>query len=228
MKLYLASFAILATSPLAQGLCLKDALSNDGTLTSGDGIPCSFGKFKNLLTDKITNEGLQGCDDINTELLDLFGEVRIRFVARKIREACETAPEPDQSPTTNFREIFQSFPVSSGELDNTNEAHDRFLKEFYDGNTFINQYVGGGEYNIPSNDIKTFYNDSAKRTVVDWPDDEGVENFDLTNSCDLNTVMCCWVTDRRIDNDGNCAGPYPNGRSPEGSGCIDADPADNT
>ena len=228
MKLYLASFAILATSPLAQGLCLKDALSNDGTLTSGDGIPCSFGKFKNLLTDKITNEGLQGCDDINTELLDLFGEVRIRFVARKIREACETAPEPDQSPTTNFREIFQSFPVSSGGLDNTNEAHDRFLKEFYDGNTFINQYVGGGEYNIPSNDIKTFYNDSAKRTVVDWPDDEGVENFDLTNSCDLNTVMCCWVTDRRIDNDGNCAGPYPNGRSPEGSGCIDADPADNT
>jgi len=102
------------------------------------------------------------------------------------------------------------------------------LKEFYDGNTFINQHAGGGEYNIPNNDIKTFYNDSMKRTVVDWPDDEGVKNFDRTYSCDLNTFMCCWGTDRRINNDGDWAGPYPNGRSPEGSGCIDADPADNT
>jgi hypothetical protein len=228
MKLYLASSAILAISPLAQGLCLKAALTNDGTLTSGDGIPCSFGKFKNLLNDKIINEGLQGCDGIKTELLDLFNEVKMKFVVRKIREACETAPEPDQTPTTSFREIFQSFPVSSDGLDNTEVAQDRFLKEFYDGNTFINEHVGGGEYNIPRNDIRTFYDDSAKRTVVDWPDEDGVENFDLTNSCDLSTVMCCWVTDRRVDNDGNCAGPYPNRRSPEGSGCIDADPADNT
>lgn len=227
MKIYLASFVILVTSPFTHGLCLRAALTNDGTLTAGDGIPCSFGQFKRLLESKITNEGLLDCGSMSEELLDIFDEIKIRHVAQKIKASCKVAPEPSQSSTTSFREIFQSTEL------NTEEEHDRFLKEFYDGNTFINQHVGRGTGKIPSADISRFHKNSAKRTIVDWPgNNESFDNFDLSaDSCNLNTVMCCWVTDRKINadnNNGNCKAPYPNKKTSEGSGCKDADPADNT
>jgi hypothetical protein len=231
MKLYLASFAILSTAHLAHGLCLKEALTSNGTLTTDNGIPCSFGKFKTLLNTKMKE--LSDCGSINDELLDIFNAMKIRRVAQMFRASCNGAPEPDQSATSSFRDIFQSFNTTSsaGELD-TDDAQDRFLKEFYDGNTFINQYVGNGPYKIPNADISSFHRNSASKAIIDWPGNNGsFDNFDVSDSCKINTVMCCWVTDRKINNDdnnGNCKAPYPKRKTSDGSGCKDADPADNT
>ena len=239
MKLSIATIALSLVSSV-QGTCLeslKASLDADSELLLNDGTACSFGQFKRLIKNRM--QILDGCsetDNINTIVNGLFGVNKTRQAAAIISEACDNASEPDQTPGTTFKDIFNfneepfARMLDSALGGDEDELKNRFLKEFYDGNTFINQHVGGGTYNIPNAAIQSFYRDSAKRDVVAWPsnDDNDVINFD---SCQLNTVMCCWVTDRKInddDNNGNCKGPYPNRQGPEGSNCVDADPADNT
>ena len=66
------------------------------------------------------------------------------------------------------------------------QAEDRFLKEFYERNTFINQVVGRDN---PSKSvfrqINAFDNQVAQKEVGSWPS-EDIDNF---KSCEMNTVM---------------------------------------
>ena len=232
MKYLSASLALLSISaPIANGLCLKEALLEDGfwtddpTLNIDDGIPCSLGRVKRVLKNMVNN--LTGCGSLNEELKDVFGTGRGSESRAMIEAACAAAPEPSHDATSSFRDILDLDYHVSEDL-TEDEAEDRFLKEFYDGNTFINQVVGRSD---PSKtvfrQIKSFRQEVAKKEVVSWPS-EDIDNF---NSCEMNTVMCCWVTDRVInngDNNGDCKGPYPGKNRPGNSNCVDADPADNT
>jgi hypothetical protein len=56
----------------------------------------------------------------------------------------------------------------------------------------------------------------ARRGLIDLP--EQITNFE---SCEARVAMCCWVSDRQVDNDGNCALPYD-------ENCVNAEPSDNT
>lgn len=56
----------------------------------------------------------------------------------------------------------------------------------------------------------------AARGLIDLP--EQITNFE---SCDARVAMCCWVSDRQADNDGDCATPYDDN-------CVNAEPSDNT
>ena len=234
----LALFLLSAGVPTAYGLCVKQYLLGlegdywfeDTDLGFEDGIYCSLAKVKRVFK-KIKKNIVTGCGTLNQEVGDVFGTRRGNQINRILKNACNAADEPDHTPTSDFREIFDfDYNTNDGDISD-DEAEDRFLKEFYDGNTFLNQEVGN--YRALSTrqtgafgQIKDFDRFVSMKEVVDWPS-EDVDNFD---SCEMNTAMCCWVTDRVINNDGNgnCASPYPNSQGPEGSNCIDADPADNT
>ncbi len=203
---------------------------DDATLGFDDGIPCTLGKAKKVFTRMMAD--LTGCGTMIEELRDVFGVQRGAAMKTILKEACDAAPDPSHDPTKSFRDILDlDFNTENGAI-SLDEAEDRFLKEFYDGNTFINQEVGNynalqTKQNSIFGQIKSFDRNESKKKVVGWPSDD-VDNF---NECSMNTVMCCWVTDRKInngDNNGDCKGPYPNRRGPGDSNCIDADPADNT
>jgi hypothetical protein len=239
MKLNSPSLALFLLSaggvPTAYGLCIKDHLLSidymmeDPNLGFEDGIICSLAKVKRVF--KKLKKNLTGCGKLNQEVRDVFGTARGNEINAILKGACDAAAEPDHSATSDFRDIFDfDYNTDDGEISN-DEAEDRFLKEFYDGNTFLNQEVGNYEalstrQNQAFSKISEFDTFVSEKEVVGWPSAD-VDNFD---SCQMNTAMCCWVTDRVINNNGNgnCAGPYPNSNGPEGSNCIDADPADNT
>jgi hypothetical protein len=56
----------------------------------------------------------------------------------------------------------------------------------------------------------------AARGLIDLP--EQITNFE---SCEARVGMCCWVSDRQADDDGDCAEPYD-------ENCVNAEPSDNT
>jgi len=214
MKFQVTSLILLSSIPaIVQAGCL----SEDPTFTGVSGIPnCSFGRFKRRVNAARAARVAAGdtCKKLKHEISDLFGGADPNA---SLREACGEAIEASRNNVLgSFEDIFD----------------ERLTKEFYDGNTDINQQVQQrrpNAYNLNNdigNEIIKFHKNVAKKGIVEWPN-EYVENF---NSCEMNTVMCCWVTDRKVDNNGNgdCAGPYPKGSGPEGSNCVDADPADNT
>jgi len=223
--------------PLAEGLCLKEALIEEGywfddpTLGFEDGIPCTFGKVKRVFKKMMS--ALDECGSLVDEIKDVFETDKLKRAKAIIKNACDAAPASSEA-TSSFREILDlPYNDDVDEGLSEEEAEDRFLKEFYDGNTFINQEVGNHKQlstrqNGVFGQIKAFDRGVSKKEVVSWPSDD-IDNF---NGCEMNTVMCCWVTDRVInngDNNGDCKGPYPNRKPDDGeSNCIDADPADNT
>ena len=240
MKLPIASsILLLSVAPLVHADCLDCCLKpyfavNSSITIADDGIGCSFGKFKNYLDTIRTGLVDSGvvCAELMPEVLELFGVDRQKFALEAFKDACEDAEDvavSDDANTSigNFRDILGH--------SNSDEDEDRFLKEFYDGNTPYNQQVqerAPGRFNMnqdPGQQIEAFFREKATEGVVEWPS-EDIDNF---NECKLDTVMCCWVTDRRINNDGNgdCEGPYPASFRRGGwedSNCVDANPADNT
>lgn len=207
---------ILAFAPLTNALCLKSILQDNPSIAD-DGITCSPGQFKNSLQKIMRTSGRGDCGTLRQEIKDTFG-VNPNGLNSLIRTACDEAPEPNIDPSVSFYDILDDSIISRNGDDvlDAVENESRFLKEFYDGNTFMNEEVTGS-FNPVSRQIKSFYQNAATSEIVAWPDDS-IDNFD---SCELNTVMCCWVADRRADNDGNCATPLS-------ENCVDADPADNT
>jgi len=111
---------------------------------------------------------------------------------------------------------------------------DKFDKEYYDGNGDWNEehqsnyphppVVPGEASNVLNRDaerVDDLYETHLQRYPLQWPGDAptSLSNFD---NCELNSVMCCWVSDRQAnDHNGNCATPYD-------EKCLDADPGDNT
>ncbi len=225
---YFQCFCLIFPLTWFPALFLSDWF-DDPTLGFDDGIKCNLAKVKRVFKKMINN--LSGCGTLNQEVRDVFGTAKGVEINKILRDACDDAPEPSNDPVS-FRDILDlDFNTNDGTI-SLDEAEDRFLKEFYDGNTFLNQEVG--TYNALTtkkyaafNQIKTFDNEVSQKAVVGWPS-EDVDNF---NDCSMNTVMCCWVADRVInngDNNGDCKGPYPSKSGPGDSNCIDANPADNT
>jgi len=111
-------------------------------------------------------------------------------------------------------------------------GREEWNKAYYDGGTDWNEEVetelgeddevhepGGSTKNVLRGDadnVKITY-EHAQRYRMEYL--EELSNFD---SCQMNSVMCCWPQDRQAgDNNGNCAKPYD-------TNCVDKDPADNT
>jgi len=104
-----------------------------------------------------------------------------------------------------------------------------FDKEYFDGNGEWNEehqsnyphlpVIPGQAANVLSRDTEYVKRkeEIVQRRPLEWP--EEISNFE---NCQLQSVMCCWVSDRQAnDNNGNCATPYD-------ERCTNADPGDNT
>lgn len=177
-------------------------------------------------------EGYDNCGEFAEELRDAFGTRRGGRITEKLLAACDLAPEPSNEATSDFHDILDLESLSLEGFDDyenisQEEREDRFLKEFYDGNTFLNEEVHKPTGRNAFGQIKTFAQEKSAKEVVAWPNEE-INNFD---SCSMNSAMCCWVTDRVANNgnnNGDCKTPYPRGNQNVASNCIDADPADNT
>jgi len=104
----------------------------------------------------------------------------------------------------------------------------QFVKRYFDGLTEWNEQVetlfgingiGQVSQNLKADSISVtrFFAGDGSSKQVEFPTQ--ISNF---QSCQSNSVMCCWVTDRQSgDANGNCASPYD-------SQCVDKDPGDNT
>lgn len=117
---------------------------------------------------------------------------------------------------------------------NVTQQGDKFDKEYYDGNGDWNEehqsnyphppVIPGQASNVLNRDaerVDDLYETNLQRYPLTWPGDSptSITNFE---SCELQSAMCCWVSDRQAnDNNGNCATPYD-------ERCLDADPGDNT
>lgn len=111
---------------------------------------------------------------------------------------------------------------------------DRFDKEYYDGNSDWNEehqsnyphppIVRGQPSNVLNRDagrVDDLYETHLQKYPLQWPGDDPT-NLSNFQNCQLQSAMCCWVSDRQAnDNNGNCATPYD-------ERCVDADPGDNT
>jgi len=100
--------------------------------------------------------------------------------------------------------IFRTFSAAS------NKGY-QFDQNYFDGGTEWNQEIEKNKYDgnlaVDAGRIPLFYNSVARRTQVNWPG--YIPNFDDTSSCNLRTVMCCWVSERKgqydpIDNSDVC------------------------
>jgi hypothetical protein len=110
----------------------------------------------------------------------------------------------------------------------------KFDKEYYDGNGDWNEehqsnhphdpIIPGEPSNVLNRDaeiVDDIFETSAQRYPFAWPGESPTSISNFAN-CELQSVMCCWVSDRQAnDNNGDCATPYD-------ENCIDANPADNT
>lgn len=107
----------------------------------------------------------------------------------------------DKVPTSTFSDIDARF---------TNN----FMEEYIDGDTFLNHETGTFQNTEEGNNIDSFHEAEATNTVL--------QEIPSLANCALNSIMCCFGRDRQPnDNNGNC-------RDPIESGCVDADPADNS
>jgi len=100
-------------------------------------------------------------------------------------------------------------------------------KEYYDGNTHWNeehqteldkliQDEPANHFRREAPHIREIFEAEAQGQAFGYPSMDNFEN------CQLQSIMCCWVSDRQAnDNNGNCATPYD-------ENCLDADPGDNT
>ena len=214
----LQSSILLSTIP---ALVHAGCLSSDPNFTGVSSIKCSYGQFKQGIKHEIALRELAGieCKKFKFELIDLFGGAGLNEIPSIFYETCDQAL---RDSTDNFVGDFKDILQDS-----------RFVKEFYDGNTYMNQQVKQKRptdytFEEESAAIENFHDNVSRKGAVAMPD-EYVDNF---QQCDYNTVMCCYVSDRKVNGDGNgdCESPYPRASVPfdSNSGCIDADPADNT
>jgi len=59
------------------------------------------------------------------------------------------------------------------------------IAEFYDGRTHLNEEIGSLN-NQDGNFIKEYYDDKAKKELVELPEIEAMDG------CRSNSIMCCW------------------------------------
>lgn len=161
------------------------------------------------------------CGTVDQEMYAIFKADNEQGLHLQIEETCNRA-RTAMEDNSRFEDIFdESF---------TGTPKARFYKEYYDGGTTLNENVNGerGTYNLAqeTTPVLDFQRTKLNSGAVSWPDN-AVTNFHTTGQgCELNGVMCCFIQDRRADDDGDCQTPYF-GVGPTG-GCVDKDPADNT
>jgi hypothetical protein len=203
--------------------CYKPTLCyEDGYPWSAEGAferRCNFKELADYADELVDDNGeplelFQNGECINSveqELTLLLGLSTQDEAEAKIRAWCMTAyghwTTDGAFPFTNI--------LNEGEL---------FDKEFYDGNTVLNderETIVEYKYKMHELDedferIDTMRDTDAKTRAMSWPD--YTSNF---ANCELQSINCCWVQDRQAnDANGNCATPYD-------ENCLDANPADN-
>mmetsp|Transcript_7445 Transcript_7445/g.10812 ORF Transcript_7445/g.10812 Transcript_7445/m.10812 type:complete len:712 (+) Transcript_7445:136-2271(+) len=210
---YAAFLAIAVTS--SQGFAAADCLT--GGLVF-DGVKgCSYEALLAVYTTDFSDP-LFTCSDTTAEAdlwLKLNATTRDQAQAYVKNNIC--APMYSARSYVPFTDISYRGPDSY-----------QFVKRYFDGLTEWNEQVetlfgsngiGQVSQNLKADSISVtrFFAGDGSSKQVEFPTQ--ISNF---QSCQSNSVMCCWVTDRQSgDANGNCASPYD-------SQCVDKDPGDNT
>lgn len=173
---------------------------------------CSYSALLSAYEEQVSDPLVTSCQGT---LLDYLGNPD--DPEARVRELCLEAVEPMVALPSQVE-------VGPG--------GEEWTKAYYDGGTDWNEEVetelgeedlvhepGGSTKNVLRSDadnVKITY-EHAQRYRMEYL--EQLSNFE---SCEMNSVMCCWPQDRQAnDNNGNCAKPYD-------TNCVDKDPADNT
>lgn len=165
---------------------------------------CSYDSLFENLGAKLSADSACNHDAL-TELQFIFDVDSEELVKERLAEACAAGQLP-------FSAITDEGSV--------------FDKEYYDGGTYYNEQresinvhgiTTNKLANNPGSRIRNIHDTIAQSRGITFPD--YVDNFE---SCDLSSVLCCFVQDRQAnDNNGNCDDPY-------NEECVDANPGDNT
>jgi len=205
MKIILTLSSLFWLETRAQSSCsLGFTVTFDGK--------CSYAALLSAYEEQASDPLVTSCDG---SLLDYLGNPS--DPEARVRELCSGAIEP-MVPLPS--------QVEPG------PGRDEWNKAYFDGGTDWNEEVetelgqddavhepGGSTKNtlrVDADNVRTTY-ENAQRYRMEYLDQ--LSNF---QSCEMNSVMCCWPQDRQAnDNNGNCNKPYD-------TNCVDKDPADNT
>ena len=156
--------------------CLRQDDSFTGLMFEGS---CDLDHVKKALIDELAQRPNQACLNWKKELADLF-QMSKDDAFTQVGIVCAKAEE-DVLEDADFYDILDL------EADDGDEQ--RFLKEFYDGGTRLNEEYDDIEedHNLSSDtqSIEDFYDNQLTTSRVSFPDE--IENFD---NCDYNSVMC--------------------------------------
>jgi len=168
---------------------------------------CDIDHVRIAIKEEIAVRPNSQCYNWKRELMDLF-QMSYDDVVVQIGIICAKGEE-DVFEDVNFYDIL--------DLEDSDGDEKRFMKEFYDGGTRLNEEYDdlneGHSLASDTQSIKDFYDNELSTSTVSFPED--IENFE---ECTHNTVMCCYIQDRQIDDSGGC----------NQGNCIDKNPGDNT
>lgn len=218
---------------LARPLALATAVAVSSRPSSAQSSTCSPGGFELKLRNACDYESLRAAYEefVNDPLLSSDCGVDVQAELSTLLNA---APAADLNGTVRAMCLAASEETVRIPSMSSLDGSDEWLEEFYDGGTDWNEEVetsqnrgtlyephGSLDNKLKSDarNVKTAY-EYAEHYRMEYP--SHLSNFDLAESCKMNSVMCCWVADRQAgDGNGNCNTPYD-------TKCIDKDPADNT
>jgi len=219
MKTNKLFFAVVFFPSYIHGQCI-------GNFEIGISGPCNYIKFMNSVQERLDNPDIVSDNsipcphDASREIELLFPNQTIDELDKLISDSCAEAIIENTNGMLPWSDVTRN--------------GDKFDKEYYDGNGDWNEqhqtnkphppYFSGQPSNVLERDaqrIDDLYEGFAQSVPIQWPGDAPTSLSNFQN-CELQSVMCCWVTDRQAnDNNGNCRTPYD-------TNCLDADPADNT
>lgn len=212
-----SSYALLAVlvSALSRSVDAAPCLPSDG-FTIGSAT-CSYTDLVDAIQEKLDNEAATCGHDADTELLELLEVEAVEEVMEIVAEAC-SARHINYRLITGKGEVFDKAYYDGNTYYNTEREEEVGLDPAADPSTLGDQTVTINRLkNDPGPRIRDIYDNIAEVEGLTFPDH--LVNFE---SCDLNTVMCCFTVDRQAgDGNGDCATPYADN-------CANANPGDNT
>ena len=140
---------------------------------------CDIDHVRIAIKEEIAVRPNSQCYNWKRELMDLF-QMSYDDVVVQIGIICAKGEE-DVFEDVNFYDIL--------DLEDSDGDEKRFMKEFYDGGTRLNEEYDdlneGHSLASDTQSIKDFYDNELSTSTVSFPED--IENFE---ECTHNTVMC--------------------------------------
>lgn len=156
----------------------------------------------------VVNRVSAACEDyIGDEIARFSGECSLSNLEAALAEkGC--SPEDLGVSSVDVAELCDDdAPIQFGEIQGSHQLDRRYMNG---GGPLIDSLDG---FEVEAGNIKRFRDNVSERALIDWPEYEAlfdynakdapenedphgyISNFDLTESCNLNTVMCCFIDD---------------------------------